>query len=56
MRINQYGKNCIKDKVETERKGQDQNRYEIDFQYFKNWFRENETRLMNKIEYFYGPY
>ena len=34
----------------------DKKRYEIELQYFKEWFKINYDKLRNKFEYFYSPY
>ena len=56
IQINKFGKQHIKQKMENEKEGQDLNRYEIDLEYFADWFKSNENKIKDKYDYFYGPY
>ena len=55
MRINNYGKQRFKRKLDIKEEGKDKKTFEIDLNYFVEWFRKNEIRLKEKMEFFYGP-
>ena len=56
LRINAYGKQRFQRSLDTREAGKDKKTFEIDLNYFVDWFRKNEYKLKDKIDFFYGPY
>ena len=56
LRINAYGKSRFQRSLDTREAGKDKKTFEIDLNYFVDWFRKNEYKLKEKMDFFYGPY
>ena len=45
IQINKLGNNSFKKKMMKEKEGQDLQRYEIDIEYFIDWFKINSVKI-----------